>query len=182
MPGDAMSTRQDRMFSQRNLTEFLLYRTFVRQPPFPPVGEETESWQQLVTSFMRVRGLNQRKLAQEWGISTAVMSNWVSKGTRPSLENIIRIHEKSGLPLARMLAAADYIHLDDAISSPEYPAWLQEQLHGLSTAELSVVAETARGLHRLREETQGYEAARPSPTPRAGRPPRQRSPLRRSEQ
>ena len=133
-----------------------------------------EAWVDLVTSYMRLRGLNQSGLAEEWNVSNQVVSNWMTRGTRPNLQNIVRIHERSGLPLAQLLEAAEYLTMG-VPAAGAYPGWAHEVLRQLNAAELAVVVETARGLLRMRGVNADGTVPVPDPSPgkpRRGRPPK----------
>lgn len=111
---------------------------------------------------MKLRGLSQSALARELGISSGVMSQWFH-GAMPELRSALKVAQLTGLPERQVLEAAG-LTVQAAATQNSYPAFATEFLDQLDPAEWAVIAETARGLLRLREER--LTAAAPSP-PRA---------------
>lgn len=142
---------------------YLTERTF--ESVNPTVDSE---WSELLRSYMRLRGISQSALARELQISTGVLSQWMH-GALPELRSALRVAERTGLPQAQVLAAAG-LQLPGADTEGRYPGFLTELLDQLTPAELAVVAHTAQGLLRVREEP--GSAAAPDPV-RSRRPQRE---------
>ncbi|MGE3463880.1 MAG: helix-turn-helix domain-containing protein [Pseudomonadales bacterium] len=128
-------------------------------------------WGELLQSYMTRRGFTRYALAKELGLSTSIVTKWF-QGAKPSPRNARLVAQKTGLPLAQVLEAAE-LSLPGASDHARYPEWVTELLDQLTPGEIAVVAQTATGLLRLREDQPTpYEAASPAPTPRAPRPPK----------
>lgn len=104
---------------------------------------------ELLSDYMRLRRLNRAGLASELGVSRSMITQWMG-GMAPGLDSCMRISSRTGLSLQLVLRAAGHEFPDEV--SRLYPDWVTEILDELTPIEMSVVAETARGLLRLRAE------------------------------
>lgn len=46
----------------------------------------------------------QRDLAEDLGVHESAISQWLSGGTKPTLENLQKLAERTGIPVADLLA------------------------------------------------------------------------------
>lgn len=122
------------------------------------------TWAELLRSYLRLRGISQSALARELGISTGIMSQWMH-GAMPELRSALKVAALTGISERQVLEAA-HLQIPAAGEDSRYPGFLTEKLDQLTPAEMAVLAETASGLLRFREEKSAYEAA----PARRGRP------------
>lgn len=115
------------------------------------------TWARLLRDYMATRELSQSALAKELGVSTGIVSQWMT-GAFPEHRSALRVARRTGLPERQVLEAAGLTVPPSASDKPTYPEFLTEHLDRLNQAELAAVAVTARELLRLREEKSPYEA------------------------
>lgn len=116
---------------------------------FPTVGGV--SIPELLEGYARMRGLKRIELARELGVSRSIVTQWM-QGMQPGIKSCQRIAERTGIPLEALLEAAHHV-VPTLPQDVQYPGWLTEYLDKLTPIEMTVLAETARGLLRLRGET-----------------------------
>ncbi len=110
----------------------------------------------LLADVQRLSGKSDREIADALGLSAQAVRNW-KRGAEPSLANCEAFAAWAGIPLGEVIAVVR----GDVPGPPRVnalPDWFVASLSPLSIAELAVLAETARGLLRLRTESAGARA------------------------
>jgi DNA-binding XRE family transcriptional regulator len=109
-------------------------------------------------------GGNQSKLAAYLGTRPSTVNAWFTRGAVPSVVLCHRLAKVLRVPVDDVLRAAGHPVSEPAETSSSLPSWLPSMLpllEQLTDSEAMVLAETARGLLRLREERARYEAQQP---------------------
>lgn len=104
----------------------------------------------LLADVQRLSGKSDREIADALGLSAQAVRNW-KRGAEPSLANCEAFAAWAGIPLSEVIAVVRG-ETPDVPRVASLPDWFMDALSPLSIAELAVLAETARGLLRLRTE------------------------------
>lgn len=104
---------------------------------------------QLLIDYMALRGMNQRGLAREIGVSRSAVTRWM-QGSIPSYATLVRIHDTTGIPMPALMEAGGYAAPANVRLPDDLPSWLVEVLAQLTPGERMVVGETGLSLLRAR--------------------------------